>query len=55
MAVLKDVILQEIATLLPEELERNRQAILAAQDFLRSQQRRLLGFLRAGRVGKLRL
>ena len=55
MAVLKDVILQEIATLLPEELERNRQAILAAQDFLRSQQRRLLGFLRAGRVGKLAL
>lgn len=55
MAVLKNVIMQEMAALFPEELERNRQAILAAQDFLRSQQRRLLGFLRAGRVGKLAL
>ena len=52
MAVLKDVIIQEVATLLPDELEPNRQALFAAQIGLRDQQKNLLQFLRAGRFDK---
>ena len=52
MAVLKDVIMQEVATLLPDELEPNRQAMFAAQNVLRGQQKELLQFLRAGRFDK---
>ena len=52
MAVLKDVIMQEMATLLPDELEPNRQATLAAQGELRRQQKELIKFLRAGRFDK---
>ena len=52
MAVLKDVIIQEVATLLPDELEPNRQALFAAQIGLRDQQKNLIQFLRAGRFDK---
>ena len=52
MAVLKDVIMQEVATLLPDELEPNRQALFAAQIGLRDQQKNLIQFLRAGRFDK---
>ena len=52
MAVLKDVIMQEVATLLPDELEPNRQAMFAAQNVLRGQQKELIQFLRAGRFDK---
>ena len=52
MAVLKDVILQEVATLLPDELEPNRRAMFAAQNVLRRQQKKLIQFLRAGRFDK---
>ena len=55
MAVLKDVIMQEVATLLPDELEPNRQAMLAAQDVLRGEQRERFKFLRAGGVGEVAL
>ena len=50
IAVLKDVILQEMAFLLPIELEPNRRAMLKAQEILRGQQKKLIEFLRAGRV-----
>ena len=53
MAVLKDVIMQETATLLPLELEPDRRALLESQEILCSQQRQLIGFLRAGRVDKI--
>lgn len=52
MAVLKDVIMQEVATLLPDELEPNRQAMFAAHNVLRDQQKELVQFLRAGRFDK---
>ena len=52
MAVLKDVIIQEVATLLPDELEPNRQALFAVQIGLRDQQKNLIQFLRAGRFDK---
>ena len=55
MAVLKDVIMQEVAILLPDELEPNRQALFAAQNVLRGQQKELIQFLRAGGVGKVAL
>ena len=44
MAILKDMILQEVAALLPVELERNRQALLER-----------IGFLREGITGKVAL
>ena len=53
MAVLKDVIMQEGASLLPDELEPNRQAMFAAQKVLRDQQKELTQFLRAGRFDKM--
>ena len=53
MATLKDMILQEVAALLPVELERNRQALLAAQESLRDQQKEQIGFLREGITGKV--
>ena len=53
MAVLKDVIMQEVASLLPDELEPNRQAMFAAQKVLRDQQKELTQFLRAGRFDKM--
>ena len=55
MAILKDMILQEVAALLPVELERNRQALLAAQESLRDQQKEQIGFLRKGITGKVAL
>ena len=55
MATLKDMILQEVAALLPVELERNRQALLAAQESLRDQQKEQIGFLREGITGKVAL
>ena len=55
MAILKDMILQEVAALLPVELERNRQALLAAQESLRDQQKEQIGFLREGITGKVAL
>ena len=51
MAVLKDMIMQEVASLLPEELEPNRQALLKSQERLRLQHRELIRFLRDGVVG----
>ena len=55
MAILKDVIMQEVATLLPEELEPNRQALLTSLERLRLLHRDLLRFLRDGGVGVVAL
>lgn len=55
MAILKDVIMQEVATLLPEELEPNRQALLKSLERLRLLHRDLLRFLRDGGVGVVAL
>ena len=49
------MILQEVAALLPVELERNRQALLAAQESLPDQQKEQIGFLREGITGKMAL
>ena len=53
MAILKDMIMQEAATLLPIDLEPNRQALLAAQESIRDQQKQLIRFLRQGKIGKM--
>ena len=55
MAILKDMIMQEAATLLPIDLEPNRQALLAAQESIRDQQKHLIRFLREGKIGKMAL
>ena len=52
VAVLKDVIMQEVASLLPDELERIRQGLFDAQKLLRDKQKELIQFLRAGRFDK---
>ena len=55
MAILKDMIMQEAATLLPIDLEPNRQALLAAQESMRDRQKHLIRFLRQGKIGKMAL
>ena len=55
IAVLEDVILQELAFLLPKELEPTSRLIFMAQDLLHSQHKKLLQFLRAGRFDKIAL
>ena len=52
VAVLKDVILQEVATLLPDELQSIGQAMFNTQKHLRDEQKKLIQFLRAGRFDK---
>ena len=53
IAVLKDMILQETAFLLPDELEPNREALLVAHTLLRNKQKRLFKFLYESDVGKI--
>ena len=45
IAVMKDMILQETAALMPHELTPNRDALLTTQEELRNTQKRLLKFL----------
>ena len=52
VAVLKDVILQEVATLLPDELQPIRKSMFSTQKWLRDRQKELIQFLRAGRFDK---
>ncbi len=42
---MKDMIMQETAALMPDELAPNREALLATQVHLRNTQKRLLKFL----------
>ena len=41
--------------MLPIDLEPNRQALLAAQESIRDQQKHLIRFLRQGKIGKMAL
>ena len=51
MAVLKDIILQETAALIPDELAPNRESLLVVQIHLRDTQRKFLKFLYESDVG----
>ena len=51
MAVLKDMILQQVAALMPDELSPNREALLDVQAGLRVSQKNLIKFLYESDVG----